>query len=60
MGLNNPGGYKGVVKPVCLVLNGSFETGDLTNYVCIKAQDNGTCSVQFEDGKHYCRISSVR
>ena len=32
MGLNNPGGIKGVVKPHCLLENGGFETGDLTGW----------------------------
>ena len=35
MGLNNPGGIKGAVKPVicCPVVNGGFETGDFTGWI---------------------------
>ena len=35
MGLNNPGGYKGAVKPVskCEIQNGSFETGSLSPWI---------------------------
>jgi hypothetical protein len=32
MGLNNPGGIKGAKISLCVIINGDFETGDLSGW----------------------------
>jgi len=62
MGLNNPGGYKGAVKPVvcCPVVNGGFETGDFMGWGVVA--DGGTIQIASggaPEGTYFARMTKT-